>query len=99
MNKGTNEENSIESSGMSTTDSRDVIENYSLRYDADIQAFTFRGKRYRTLHDFVADSEYSKILKRGLPKTTTETIKESKYEDETHFLSPGAPADFRMLDG
>jgi len=66
---------------------RDSIENYSMRYDADVQAFIFRGKRYRGLYDFVIDPEYSRILKRGLPKTTTETIKESKYEDETQFLS------------
>jgi len=66
---------------------QDIIENYSLRYDADIQQFIFRGKRYKTLHEFVLDPEHSKVLKHGLPKTTTETIKESKYEDETRFLN------------
>jgi len=68
------------------SDGCDNIENYSLRYDANIQSFIFRGKRYKTLHEFVVDPEYSRILKRGLLKTTVETIKESKYKDETQFL-------------
>ncbi len=66
---------------------RDVIENYSIRYDADQQAFLFRDKAYKTLRDFINDPEYSHILRYGLPKTTVETIKESNYRSATDLVT------------
>jgi len=57
-----------------------------MRYDPNIQCYLFRGKRYKSLQEFVVDPEYSRILKYPLPKTTIETIKESKYKDEAQFL-------------
>src|SRR5688572_19089965 len=42
---------------------RDVIENYSLRYYADLGCFIFRNKKYKTLREFVSDAEYSSILR------------------------------------
>jgi len=69
-----------------STGLKDVIENYSLRYHADIECFMFRNKRYKTLRDFINDPEYSPILKYPLSKTTAETVKESNYRNETDFL-------------
>mmetsp|Transcript_12477 Transcript_12477/g.17283 ORF Transcript_12477/g.17283 Transcript_12477/m.17283 type:complete len:649 (+) Transcript_12477:94-2040(+) len=66
---------------------RDVVENYSIRYVADLGCFMFRNKQYKVLRDFVDDPEYSQILKVGLEKTTIETIKESKYKNEMDLAS------------
>jgi len=66
---------------------RDVIENYSIRYSAEQQCFIFRDKTYKALRDFISDQEYSHILRIGLTKTTTETIKESNYRSATDLAS------------
>lgn len=63
-----------------------MVENYSLRYIAEEGFFVFRNKKYRTLREFVTDSEYAHILRTPLTKTTVETIKESKYKTDTEFL-------------
>ena len=46
---------------------KDVFENYSLRYHADIGAFVFRTKRYNSLREFIQDPEYGiKFIKQTL---------------------------------
>jgi len=46
----------------------------------------FVEKRYKSLYDFTLDPDYCKVLRVPIQKTTTETIKESKYADETELM-------------
>eukprot|EP01118_Nematostelium_gracile_P011439 TRINITY_DN4055_c0_g1_i1.p1 TRINITY_DN4055_c0_g1~~TRINITY_DN4055_c0_g1_i1.p1 ORF type:complete len:254 (+),score=50.32 TRINITY_DN4055_c0_g1_i1:382-1143(+) len=64
---------------------KDVVENYSLKYRADLGAFYFRGRAYDTLRDFVSDPDHSNILKQPLMKTDDEQH-EAKYRSDTDFL-------------
>ena len=65
---------------------KDLIENYSIRYHSDIEAFIFRNKHYSSLREFIQDTDYSHILRFPISKTTVETIKESNYRNDTDFL-------------
>jgi len=66
---------------------KDVIENYSLKYRADLGSFIFRNKQYKTLRDFVTDPEHSRILKYPLVKTMNEQQMKSNYDPENGFLA------------
>lgn len=68
-------------------ETRDQVENYSMRYHADQGCFIFRNKRYSSLGDFVRDPNYQTILRFPLRKSTVEIIKESKYQNDTNFLA------------
>jgi len=41
-------------------ETRDLIENYSIRYQAECECFVFRNQKFRTLKEFVDD--YAKIF-------------------------------------